>query len=195
MLMTHEVASWGCFRQAQIFVGCENALTRLGQLEALACNHHGPLLPPRPCHYDMVHNAYVQVPWLQCLKALYKLAGLGAVLTPGARLEALPPRRSLLCAEPLCVPARPSCHRATSLSVGLLLQRSCFACSGCSGCVFLPDTVSRKVRFVPEILHHFEPTRGSSATPNFNIALTQEWLKPGSTQMPKILHDSMGMQH
>ena len=132
MLMTHEVASWGCFRQAQIFVGCENALTRLGQLEALACNHHGPLLPPRPCHYDMVHNAYVQVPWLQCLKALYKLAGLGAVLTPGARLEALPPRRSLLCAEPLCVPARPSCHRATSLSVGLLLQRSCFACSGCA---------------------------------------------------------------
>ncbi|CAE7024414.1 Hif1an [Symbiodinium sp. KB8] len=36
-----KVASWGCFRQAQIFVGCENALT--------------------PCHYDMVHNAYVQV--------------------------------------------------------------------------------------------------------------------------------------
>ncbi|CAE7762740.1 Hif1an [Symbiodinium sp. CCMP2592] len=36
-----KVASWGRFRQAQIFVGCENALT--------------------PCHYDMVHNAYVQV--------------------------------------------------------------------------------------------------------------------------------------
>ena len=36
-----KVAQWGRFRQAQIFVGCANALT--------------------PCHYDLVHNAYVQV--------------------------------------------------------------------------------------------------------------------------------------
>jgi len=36
-----EEASWGSFRQAQVFIGCRNALT--------------------PCHYDLVHNAYAQV--------------------------------------------------------------------------------------------------------------------------------------
>ncbi|CAJ1334448.1 unnamed protein product [Effrenium voratum] len=36
-----EAGQWGSFEQAQLFVGCRNALT--------------------PCHYDMLHNAYVQV--------------------------------------------------------------------------------------------------------------------------------------
>lgn len=36
-----EAGQWGEFEQAQLFIGCRDALT--------------------PCHYDLLHNAYVQV--------------------------------------------------------------------------------------------------------------------------------------